>query len=200
MKSVDDLIKKAIELKKRGLKTGEIADELNVSRETALWLISKTREGDVISPPDIHISWNAISSHSYRTRLLAKLLTDMLLETVTEDIDCVVGIAVSGIPLATMVAEELDCELAVFHPKKVKWEPDETNVFGSFSENFASVSGKNCIIVDDVISTGSTVKDLIGHITSSGGRVLATGVIVDKKGLTDIDGIPVKAMLSIIRL
>ncbi len=199
MSSVDDLIKKAIELKKKGLKTGEIADELNVSRETALWLISKSEEG-VSSPPDIHVSWNVIASSSYRTELIAKLMADIMLETVEEEIDCVVGVAVSGIPLATMVAGELNADLAIFSPRKVKWEPDQETVKGSFSENFARVRGKNCIIVDDVISTGSTFTEIIKSVSSAGGKCIAGCVLVDKKGIESIEGIPVKSILKIIRL
>ena len=199
MGSVEDLIKKAIELKKKGLRTGEIADELNVSRETALWLISKAEEG-ISSPPDIHISWNIIASSSYRTRLVAKLMADLLLDTVKDDINCVVGVAISGIPLATMVAEELDAEVAIFSPRKVKWEPDQETVKGSFSENFAKVKGRDCIIVDDVISTGSTLSEIIKSISSAGGRCVAACVLVDKKGIESIEGVPVKSLLKIIRL
>ena len=39
MKNVDDLIEGARELSERGFSKGEIADELNVSRETASWLV-----------------------------------------------------------------------------------------------------------------------------------------------------------------
>ena len=39
MKTIDELIQKAIELQAGGLLTGQIADELNVSRETATWLL-----------------------------------------------------------------------------------------------------------------------------------------------------------------
>ena len=35
----EKLIKKAYELRSRGFTTGEIADELNVSKDTARWLI-----------------------------------------------------------------------------------------------------------------------------------------------------------------
>jgi orotate phosphoribosyltransferase len=35
----EKLIKKAYELRNRGFTTGEIADELNVSKDTARWLI-----------------------------------------------------------------------------------------------------------------------------------------------------------------
>ena len=41
MKNVDDLIDSAADLAEHGLSKGEIADELNVSRETASWLVER---------------------------------------------------------------------------------------------------------------------------------------------------------------
>jgi DNA-binding XRE family transcriptional regulator len=42
MKNIDDLMRSAVELAERGLSKGEVADELNVSRETASWLIERS--------------------------------------------------------------------------------------------------------------------------------------------------------------
>ena len=42
MKNIDDLIDGAAELAEQGLSKGEIADELNVSRETARWLVGRS--------------------------------------------------------------------------------------------------------------------------------------------------------------
>ena len=41
MKEVETLIKKALKYKESGLTELEIADELNVSKETAAWFLSK---------------------------------------------------------------------------------------------------------------------------------------------------------------
>jgi orotate phosphoribosyltransferase len=40
MKDIEDLIQKAMELQSNGLITAQIADELNVSRETVTWLLT----------------------------------------------------------------------------------------------------------------------------------------------------------------
>ena len=42
MKNIDDLIDRAAKLAEQGLSKGEIADELNVSRETARWLVERS--------------------------------------------------------------------------------------------------------------------------------------------------------------
>ena len=52
------LIQKAQELRQHGFTTGEIADELNVSMDTARWLtLQKTAEVKADAPTDIAINW-----------------------------------------------------------------------------------------------------------------------------------------------
>ncbi len=190
---VETLVEKARKLKEKGLSTEEIADELNVSRETALWLLTRATEAP---PSDIYVEWRNATKPS-RLRYIAMALVDMILEKVSEEIDVVVGIATSGIPLAAMVAEDLTAELAIYYPRKLKGEEVRGGVL---SENFARVAGKKCVIVDDIISTGRTVKEAAESIEAAEGTVLCAAVIVDKRGSEEIDSIPVYSMLKIIRL
>ncbi len=44
MNNIEDLIQKALELQSYGLVTGQIADELNVSRETVIWLLTRSKK------------------------------------------------------------------------------------------------------------------------------------------------------------
>jgi orotate phosphoribosyltransferase len=192
------LVERAKKLKEKGLTTGEIADELNVSRETALWLLTKARE-DISPPSDIYIEWKNVTKPS-RLRYIAATLAEMVMECVTEQPDVVVGVATSGIPLASMVAEELGAELSIYYPRKLKWEKGERQSGGVFSENYAKVDGKKCIIVDDIISTGRTVKEASESIESRDGRVLCAAVIVDKRGSDEIDSLRVISMFKIVRI
>ncbi|MCZ7400378.1 MAG: orotate phosphoribosyltransferase, partial [Candidatus Methanoperedens sp.] len=81
MKTIDELTRKAIELQASGLLTGQIADELNVSRETATWLLVHAKKGDsTAAPKDIYIDWSNIGRSSYRQRLIAGALLDMILD------------------------------------------------------------------------------------------------------------------------
>ena len=57
----EKLIKRAYELRNRGFTTGEIADELNVSKDTSRWLIlqgkdSKTNDKSEKAPIDFAIN------------------------------------------------------------------------------------------------------------------------------------------------
>ncbi len=197
---IESLVERARKLKEKGLTTGEIADELNVSRETALWLLTKARE-DVTPPSDIYIEWKNVSKPS-RLRFIAAILAEMIVERVNEMPDVVVGVATSGIPLAAMVAEELDAEFAIYYPRKLKWEDGskEKHHGGVFSHNFASISGKKCVVVDDIISTGRSIRETAESVEAAEGKVLCAAVIVDKRESDEIDSIPVVKMLKIFRI
>ena len=195
MTRIETLVEKARKLKERGLSTEEIADELNVSRETALWLLTRVSEAP---PSDIYVEWRNLTKPS-RLRYIAIALADMIVEKIDEKPDVVVGIATSGIPLASMVAEELDAELAIYYPRKFKVEEGKPRG-GVISENFARVAAKKCVIVDDIISTGRTVKEAAESIEAAEGKVLCAAVIVDKRGSEEIDSLPVYSMLKIVRI
>lgn len=201
MKTIEELTKKAVELQAAGLLTGQIADELNISRETATWLLTHAKKGDVTQAPrDIYIDWSNIGRSSIRQRLIAGALLDMILDCIDEpeEIDVVVGVALSGIPLANLVAEELCCEFSTYHPNKQKSETKETK--GTISQNFAQVEGKNCVLIDDVVTTGSTLSEAVAVLEGLGAKPLAIAVMIDKKGIDDISGVPVNALLRVTRV
>ena len=195
---IEDLIEKAKKLKEKGLTTGEIAAELNVSKETAMWLLAKAKKAEA-PPSDVYVDLKNISS-PFRMRCIASAMTDMIMEYIDGKPDVVVGVATSGIPIATLVAEELGADLSMYYPKKLKWEGKEQRVGGLFSENFAKVDEKRCVIVDNVITTGSTIKETAEQIRSKNGKVLCAAVIIDKKGIDEMEGFPVLGIFKIVRL
>jgi orotate phosphoribosyltransferase len=194
------LIKKAFELRSRGFTTGEIADELNVSKDTARWLIlqgtDKTKEkSEEKAPLDFAINWNSLGGSSTRMSYVSAAMADMALQH--GDIEVVVGITVSGIPFATMMAEILDADMAVFHPIKHRKGKDAK---GAVSSNFAPVEGKKLIIVDDVITSGGTIGESIKVFKSLGAEPLAAVVLIDKKGLLEVEKVPVESLIRVSRL
>ena len=204
MKTINELIEKAVELQAGGLLTGQIADELNVSRETATWLLVHAKKGDsTAAPKDVYIDWSNIGRSSGRQRLIAGALTDMVLESlekIEQDVDVIVGVALSGIPLANMIADELECEFATYHPNKQKWEQGSKDIKGTISQNFASVEGKNCVLIDDVVTSGTTLKEAVAVLEGLKAKPLVIAVLVDKKGIDEISGVPVNALLRVTRV
>lgn len=200
MRNIKDLIKKAKGLKEDGLSTGEIADELNVSRETATWLVTYKEKKEGKIPADIYIDWKAIAESLPRLECVAAAMTDLLVETVedVDAVDVVVGIATSGVPIATLIAQELGASLAIVKPKKQFWKPKGSRKNeGHLITNFADVKGKKAVIVDDIITTGSTITETVNLLKETGAEPLAVVVLIDKKGISRIDKTPVKSLVEV---
>ena len=199
------LIQKAQELRQHGFTTGEIADELNVSMDTARWLtLQKAEEEKVDAPVDFAINWNSIGGNSTRLSYVSGALSDMALSH--GEADVVLGIAVSGVPFATVMAEfleemtGLDTSLAIFHPNKHRKDQDNTDDEGTISTNFGSVKGKKVIIVDDVITSGKTAREVIHTVKDQGGEPLCVTVLIDNAGLSEIEEVPVESLIKVSRL
>ncbi len=220
MKNVDDLIASAGELAAGGLSKGEIADELNVSRETASWLVERADAGvgggldDAASeaggagagagatgarPDDIHVDWSAVGRDSARLGHVGRAMAD-LLASHGEPVDLTVGVEKAGAPLATAVARELDTDLATYTPAKHRWEGGDLGEGGSFSRNFASVRERDCYVVDDIVTSGTTMRETVDAVAAEGGRVVACVVLVDKQGLQRLEGVPVYSLIDVVRV
>ena len=211
MKNVDDLIESAAELAARGLSKGEIADELNVSRETASWLVERSGTtpqpnekpaqppaNGASGPQDIHVDWSAIGRDSERMSHIASAMADLLAKH-GEDVDLTIGIEKAGGPIATLVSRELETDLGTYTPAKHQWEEgDIEELGGTFSRNFAGIRDRECYVVDDIVTSGTTMRETIEAIRAEGGEPLACVVIADKQGVEELEGVPVYSLLQVI--
>lgn len=184
MKEVEALINKALKLKKGGLTEHEIADELNVSRETTSWLLSKGK--DKKPDGDIKIGWRSVGVYPNRISFISDALCDIVLEE-CEEVDTVVGIAINGIPFATYVADKLGLEMAVFRPHHEK--------SGAFSSNYAHVKDKNIILVDDVVGTGNTFKNAIKTSKAEKGKPVLCLSVLNKTAMNKINDVKLRSLI-----
>jgi orotate phosphoribosyltransferase len=186
-------IKKALELKEKGLTPPEIAQELNLSVGTVDWLITRSFEKKTPPPADVKIGWRSIGVRGRRISLISEVLVDIVveeLEKMGEEIDAVCGVAINGIPFATCLSESLDCDLVLVRPligdKATK---------SVLSSNFAGVTGKKVVIVDDVIGTGNTMRQVLATLKEAGATPVLVVVVVNKTGHDDIQGVPLRALI-----
>ena len=208
MKNIDDLMTSAAELAERGLSKGEIADELNVSRETASWLVERSdgpqtdsvQEAAPGGPEDIHVDWSAIGRDSNRLGHVGSAMADLLSKQ-GEAVDLTIGIEKAGAPLATTVARELDKDRGTDAPRKHQWDDnDMDDLGGTFSRNFAQIRDRDCYVIDDTITSGTTMTETVQAIREQGGEPVACVVLVDKQGVSDIEGVPVYSLVQVIRV
>lgn len=211
MKNVDDLIESAAELAERGLSKGEIADELNVSRETASWLVERSGVGGAAAdtepqsaggagPHDIHVDWSAIGRDSGRLGHISRAMADLLRKE-GDEVDLVIGIEKAGVPIATTIAQTLETDLGSYAPAKHQWEEgDIDDLGGGFSRNFAAIRNRECYVVDDTVTSGTTLRETVEAIRSQGGDPVACVVLVDKQGVDEVKGVPVYSLINVVRV
>ncbi len=199
MSSLDDLISRAKNLLAEGHSPGQIADELSLSMETVTWLLTQAK--GTAAPKDVHIDWTAVSSQGPLLEETAQMLLSRYYLSSPGDTgdsaEVIVGIALSGIPLATIIAVQEAAQLAIYHPAKQNTTDKPT---GSISGNFAAVSGQRCIIVDDTITSGNTMREVVKYLKKHNAVPVAIWVIFDKRGIRDIDGVPVFSLFKISRI
>ncbi len=192
MKSIDAIAKKAQDYKDKGLSEKEIADELHLSTETVTWLITRGVKGGQ-PPKDVKIGWRSLGVYGNRIGYVGAAMTDIILEELEKrsiDADAVLGIAINGIPLATVISEELGKELVIYRPSQ-----ERHGKGGAFSSNYANVEGKKVVIVDDVVSTGETLRATISDTHAAGGTPVLAVVLVNKTDHDDLDGTPLRALI-----
>src|SRR5260370_42545280 len=86
-RSLEELAKKALELKERGMSTYEIADELKVQADTVVWLLLHGKDGvKTRDAYDVYVNWNPIGSSVRRLTLVGRAMADMLREAVVPNI------------------------------------------------------------------------------------------------------------------
>ena len=192
MKDVNAIAKRAMEYKEKGLSEKEIADELHLSAETVTWLRTRGVKGGE-PPKDVKIGWRSVGVFGNRIGFMAAAMSDIALEELEKrqlDADSIVGIAINGIPLAALMSEELERELIIYRPSQ-----ERHGKGGAFSSNYASPQGKKVVLVDDVVSTGDTLKAAIGDVSDIGGTAVLAVVLVNKTALDDLAGVPLRALI-----
>ena len=186
--SIEELRITAANLRKDGLNSQQIADELSLSQDTISWLLAGNQSDD--RPTDVRIGWRTIGVKPNRIAAIGNIMADVAEEELGfENIDTAVGISINGITFAHEVARNLDCEFTVYRTT------DGGDGSGSLSSKYGQVAGKKILIIDDVLSTGQTMSKTINSIRSAGGEVGLVIVLVNKTMRNEIEGVPLRGVI-----
>ena len=121
--------------------------------------------------------------------LLAKTSCSRLADLITDlDIDCVVGPAYGGIALAFEVASLLDKSF-VFSQRK----DGQMTIRSGFD-----LSGiKKAVVIEDIVTTGGSVKEVIQCLKDREIEVSMVGALVDRSGGIVDFGVPFVSLLQL---
>src|SRR5262245_26381202 len=99
----------------------------------------------------------------------------------------VVAPALGGVIVAHEVARGLGCR-ALFTERQ--------DGRMTLRRGFSVLPGEGVVVVEDVITTGGSTREVMDVVQGSGGRVLAAGSLVDRSGGVDL-GVPLRSLLAL---
>ncbi|MDP2788864.1 MAG: phosphoribosyltransferase family protein [bacterium] len=124
----------------------------------------------------IYVNKDYIYPHIKYVSRIAEIIAE---KHKNKPIEVVVGPSIGGIILSQWVAYHLsrmkDKEILSVYTEK---QPDKNQIFTRGYGQF--VKGKNVLVVEDIVTTGGSVKKVINSVDKAGGKVLAACCIVNK--------------------
>jgi len=192
--SVDELRAKVQQYRSNGLNTQQIADELSLSQTTIQWLSTEKYSNNSVSedrPTDVQVGWRSVAVKASRIEAISYIFADIIEEEIGEEVDTIVGISINGIPFAQAIAGQLDLDLAV--SRSISEEEG-----AHISEIFANVSGKRVVVVDDVVSSGTTLKKTINNLRNAGADVRLCLVLANKSEVNALEGVPLRGLVRVV--
>ncbi len=191
--SLEGMTAKAIELKNNGQTNREIGHEMHLSQATIEWLLTKAAEEkfDETLPPDVKVGWRTIGVSGFRINAIAEIMADVILEEQEKkgfDINMVAGVTNNGVPLATLVSELLGVDFGMIRPSR---EGTDTN----YGSNYAGLNEKEVVIIDDVVSSGSTTKEIVKYVQKNGGNPVLIMVLINKRAEDELEKVPLRALI-----
>lgn len=105
--------------------------------------------------------------------IVEKLVDELILLTDFGEYEALVGIATSGIVLASFIA----CKVK----KPLSYVRIEKKAHGTQALVEGDVRGKRCIIIDDVATTGGSIEHAYNAVKEAGGIPIAALVVVDRE-------------------
>lgn len=120
-----------------------------------------------------------------------------------DQIDVVAAPVLGGIVLSQWVAHHLNARrstgetLAVFAEKGADGGVDKKFYFGRGYGNY--IAGKNILVVEDLLTTGGSVRQVIDLVRSMGGNVVGLSVLCNRGNVQPeaVGGVPIHSLISI---
>lgn len=124
----------------------------------------------------VYINKDAVYPHTAETSKIGQMFAEKFKN---EDIDVVVGPALGGIILSQWAAYHLSQlkgkEILGVYTEK---SPDKDQIFTRGYD--ALVKGKNVLVIEDLTTTGGSVKKVVDSVRNVGGNVVAACTMINR--------------------
>jgi orotate phosphoribosyltransferase len=105
-----------------------------------------------------------------------------------DGVEVVIGPAMGAVQMAYEVSRSLGCE---------NFFAERENGAMTLRRGFAVQPGQKVLLVEDVITTGGSVREVMDLVKAAGGEVVGVGSIVDRTGGKIDFGVPFHAVISL---
>ena len=147
----------------------------------------------------VYINKDALYLH---TQTISKLCQLMALPYNGDQIDVVVGPVLGGIVLSQWVAHHLNTRrssgetLAVYAEK----DGDGADKTFSFHRGYDKyIPGKNILVVEDILTTGGSARQVIELVRGHGGNVVGLSALCNRGNVQpeDVGNVPIQTLVSV---
>ncbi len=147
----------------------------------------------------VYINKDALYVH---TGLTSTLCEQMALPFAADLVDVVVAPVLGGIVLSQWVAHHLNARrstgetLAVYAEK----EGDGTNKRFTFTRGYDTyIPGRNVLVVEDLLTTGGSVRQVIELVRQHGGNIVGLSVLCNRGNVqsADVGDVPIHALTTL---
>ncbi len=146
----------------------------------------------------VYVNKDALYLH---TGIISKLCRLMAQPYNADQIDVVVGPVLGGIVLSQWTTHHLNTKRSTGETLAVYAEKEQ----GS-DQNFAfhrgydkHISGKNILIVEDILTTGGSVRRVIELVRKHGGNIVGVSALCNRGGVQpkDVGDVPINTLLTL---
>lgn len=147
----------------------------------------------------VYINKDALYLH---TKVISALCQMMARPYNADAIDVVVGPVLGGIVLSQWVAHYLNAarssgETLAVYAEKEGDGPDKRFFFNRGYDKY--IPGKNILVVEDVLTTGGSARQVIERVREHGGNIIGLSALCNRGGVQpkDVGDVPIHTLLTI---
>lgn len=121
------------------------------------------------------------------TRYSEELCTALAAQFKNDRVDIVIGPALGAVQMAYEVSRALGCE---------NFFAEREDGTMTLRRGFAIEPGQRVLVVEDVVTTGGSVREVLEIVRQAGGEIVGVGSIVDRTGGRIDFGVPFHSVIS----
>jgi orotate phosphoribosyltransferase len=170
--------------------TAQAESILNIFRQTGAYLSGHFRLTSGLHSPEYLQCALVLQHPGHAERLGARLADELRAVAGSDKITVVVSPAMGGLIIGHEVARALGTRFLFT-------ERDAASGKMVLRRGFALQPGEAAVVVEDVITTGGSTREVVDILKASGARTIAAGSIIDRSGGKAEVGVPRVALATL---